>query len=179
MATIMTNSDNGAERQKLGESETKRTVFKQPEAQKERWKEAADEHDMNLSGFIRHRVEWENKPFPVALPGDDDGNADELRKQRDRLRADLRDANDRIERLENRLSVGGVKGMIRDFLRENGAARPDEVIEHVEENAPEQAGSVLDDMSDDGEIDGFFGPERAGNDIFLSLTDASSSEESE
>jgi hypothetical protein len=88
----------------------------------------------------------------------------------------LKDAHDRIEGLEDKLTAGGVRGVIRDYLRENGATRPDEVVRHVAENAPEQAGSVIDDMRADGEINGFIGPESAGNDAFITLTETGESE---
>jgi chromosome segregation ATPase len=106
------------------------------ERRKEDWKAEAEHYNQSLSEFIQDMTEAGRKKFNAQVTPDE--SVTELREQRNRLRRQLREANRRIEDLEDqrvkqiegRLDRGQ-RGAIIEFVEENPGVHPDDIRQHL------------------------------------------------
>lgn len=109
--------------------------------QYEQWKEWAEGMDMSVSEFIQAMVEAGYKKFePQVEP---DVTNEQLRRQRDDLQRQLRDARQRIEELEDQL-YRTERETIVTFLQENPGAEIDDIIRHIVDTAPSRIDQHID-----------------------------------
>lgn len=111
-----------------------------PEDLYEDWKAEADEEGIPISRWIQYKVEAGRKKFDVTIEADED--VQELREEKADLRAQLRDAKERIEDLED-LAESREKRVVEDYAQDNPEAGFDEIVEHVRSTAPERVDNIL------------------------------------
>jgi ElaB/YqjD/DUF883 family membrane-anchored ribosome-binding protein len=125
---------------------TVHTQIKQPEGQKERWRERAGDHDATLSEFIRDMVESGMKPFVTEVERDE--SIEELREQRNDLRDELDHARRRIEDLEDQV-YRSERAAIDEFISENPGVEFADVVQYTIDTAGERVGGHLDALAGD------------------------------
>jgi ElaB/YqjD/DUF883 family membrane-anchored ribosome-binding protein len=115
------------------------------EEQYERWQNRADDMGMrSMSEFVESMVEAGLKKFDAASVEPDETNQ-ELRQQRNDLKAELDRARARIEDLEDAV-YHGERQAIKNFVDADPGASYDEIIQHVIDTVPERVTTHLDDM---------------------------------
>lgn len=117
------------------------------EDQYQRWKRRADDRGMSMSEFVECMVEAGMKKFDATVTPDE--SVRELRQQRNDLKEELRDARERIERLEDEL-YHGEREAIREYVKENPGAEYDEIVQHIIDTAPARIVDRLDTL--EGEV---------------------------
>lgn len=128
------------------DTDTHQTSVYPTERQYRRWERRADERGMSVAEFVKSMTEAGLKKFDATTTPDE--TVQELRKQRNDLKTELRDARDRIARLEDELH-GGERAEIRDYVRQNPGATYDEIIQHIIDTAPSRVTSKLDTLEGD------------------------------
>lgn len=109
------------------------------ESQYDRWKARADAIGYKTySQFLQDMIEAgikADKGFETAV--DPDESPQQLRRQRNELKAELDQARDRIENLEEQAFLGERRA-IRRYVRDNPGATTDEIIDYMERTASER-----------------------------------------
>lgn len=111
--------------------------------QKARWQERAEEKDRTMSGFIQDMVELGlkvDRGLDVTLQPDETNQ--ELREQRDDLKAENDHLRDRISKLEDMLYWSD-PAEIERYVEDNPGADFDAIKEHLRATVPERAQSHL------------------------------------
>lgn len=129
---------------------TERAVTYPPSEQYDRWKTAADEMDMSVSGFIASMTEAGMKKFDPRDVEPDESRL-ELREQRNELKRELDAARDRIRDLEDRVH-DSERDEIHAFVADNPGASFDRIIQHVVSTAPERADWHLTELESAGDL---------------------------
>lgn len=111
--------------------------------QYETWKERADEMDMSVSEFMTSMVEAGYKNFNLDVQPD--RTNEELRRQRDDLKGELRDARRRIERLEDQLHNTEREVILR-YIEDNDGATDDEIVQKLIDTTRSRVANHLDMM---------------------------------
>lgn len=142
---------------------TERAVTYPRSEQYNRWKAAADEMNMSVSGFIASMTEAGMKKFDPRDVEPDESRL-ELRKQRNELKRELDAARDRISDLEDRVH-DSERDEIHAFVADNPGASFDRIIQHVLATAPERADWHLTELESAGDL-------RADGDEYRPVTTA-------
>jgi hypothetical protein len=116
------------------------------EEQYDRWEAKAEELGMSMSEFVECMTEAGLKKFDVDVTPDETNQ--ELREQRNDLKAELDRARTRIEQLEDELHHGE-RGAIRDYVEANPGATYDEIVQYVIDTAAGRVTSHLDGLEGD------------------------------
>ncbi|WP_435065832.1 hypothetical protein [Halobaculum sp. EA56] len=128
----------------MAESQTATTY---PTAQQyERWKDRAKDFGMSVSEFIQYMVEAGLKKFDARVEADE--SRQELRQQRNDLKAELEHARDRINTLENRLHRTE-RETVRNFVQDHPGSTYEDVTQHVIDSAPDRVNAHLDALEGD------------------------------
>jgi len=101
---------------------------------------------MSVAGFIVSMAEAGIKKFDARIEPDE--GVAELREQRNDLEAELRDARERIERLEDELHHGERRAIL-EFVRDNPGCTHGDITKHVKLNAPDRVRRKLDTLEGD------------------------------
>jgi len=120
---------------------------------RDQWDEYAEElTNGNRSDFIKSMVEAGTKKFDADVQPDETAN--DLRRERNRLRAENEDLRERNKRLIKRLQTTGERGEILSFLREQDGkdATFDELLEAVTGGATKRLNEHIDAMRSNGEL---------------------------
>lgn len=111
--------------------------------QYETWKEEADKMDMSVSEWMQAMVEAGRKKFDAQVERDE--SAEQLRRQRNDLKAELERARGRIEELETQLHHGEQEAIL-EFVEENPGTEFDEIVRHVIDTVPARVNRHLDEL---------------------------------
>lgn len=117
------------------------------DTQKARWKRNADALGVSLAEYVEMMVEAGNKNFTART--DRDETSDELRQQRNELRAEVRRLRSRVDTLEDRL-YGGEREEIIEFVRDEEPVPEGEIVNRVVQTANRRVPSILDSFEADG-----------------------------
>lgn len=117
--------------------------------QKERWRRNADRLGLSMAEYVEMMVEAGNKNFTART--DRDETSEELRQQRNELRAEVRRLRGRVETLEDRL-YGGEREEIITFIEANEPAPESEIVSRMVETANRRVPSILDSFEADGYV---------------------------
>lgn len=117
--------------------------------QYEDWKADADEMDMSVSEWMQAMIEAGRKKFDAQVEPDE--SAEELRRQRNDLKAELERARERIDELETHLHHGEQEA-IRQFIEENPGATFEEITQHVIDTVPQRVNRHLDELEGDAVV---------------------------
>ena len=108
-----------------------------------RWKERAESLDKTMSGFIKEMVEAGMKKFDATV--EPDATRQELRDQRDDLKAELDHSRKRISKLEDRL-MRSDSAEIERYVEEHPGASFEDITAHLRATVPERANDHLEVM---------------------------------
>lgn len=122
---------------------TKYTVTYPTNEQHARWKARAKKMDRSLSGFIKEMVEAGMKKFDATV--EPDATRQELRDQRDDLKAELDHSRKRISKLEDRL-MRSDSAELRWYVAEHPGASFEDITDHLRATVPERANEHLTAM---------------------------------
>ena len=125
------------------------------------WKGDAKEMDMSVSEWMQAMIEAGRKKFDAQVERDE--SAEQLRRQRNDLKAELDRARSRIDELETQLHHGEQEA-VREFVEENPGATFDDITRHVIDTVPERVNRHLDELEGDAlyvDDDGYY-PESDG-----------------
>jgi len=111
-----------------------------------RWKDRAKDFGMSVSEFIQFMVEAGLKKFDARVEADE--SRQELRQQRNDLKAELKHARGRIDTLENHLH-GSERETIRNYVEDHPGTTYEDVTQHVLDTAPDRINGHLDAMEGD------------------------------
>ena len=134
--------------------ETATAMCYPPKVLYEDWKDEADKWDTSVSAWIQHMVEAGRKEFEVGVQVDE--SAQELRRQRNDLKKELRRTRSRVDELETQLH-DGERAEILSFLKQNPGASASEIVQHLAYDLPNRTHELLERMegreieTDDGE----------------------------
>lgn len=125
--------------------------------QYDRWKARAEELDMSVSAFMQAMVEAGLKKFDTHVNPDEP--VDELREQRNDLKAELDHARTRIQRLEDRIHHGE-QATIENYVQTHPGATYPEIVQHVVDTAPQRVNDHLEVMEGEAlkPVDGGYHP---------------------
>ncbi|WP_241897864.1 hypothetical protein [Halorubrum sp. C191] len=99
-----------------------------------------------MSEFIESMVEAGLKKFePTVNP---DTTKQEVREQRNELKAELDRTRGRIQELED-IVYQGERQIIKRYVQNNPGATYDEIIQHLIDTVPQRVTSHLDDLEGD------------------------------
>ena len=127
----------------MTDTNKKQAMIYPTQEQYDTWDSEAEEMDMSVSEWVQAMVEAGRKKFDAQVERDE--SAEQLRRQRNDLKAELDRARDRIEELETHLHHGE-KAVIREFVEENPGATFDEITRHVIDTVPERMNRHLDEL---------------------------------
>lgn len=108
---------------------------------RERWREHAEEMGMAESEFVRSMVEAGLKEFTREV--EPDKTRDELRQQRNEAYSELREAREKINRLEEKL-MSSARGVVIDYIEDNPGCTYHDIVDRLTETAPSRATKVLE-----------------------------------
>lgn len=111
--------------------------------QYQQWKNHAEELGMSVSEFMSSMVEAGRKKFEVDVAPDETNQ--ELRENRNDLKAELEHARDRIEQLEDRLHRTE-RMAVKEHVEKNPGATFGEITQSVGDDVPKRVMDHLDDM---------------------------------
>lgn len=114
--------------------------------QYERWKTAADEMDMSVSGFIASMTEAGLKKFDASVEPDQT-NAD-LRSELEHHKQALSNCRDDLVDCEERLDNTTEKAL-EQYVTENPGANFRMITDHLRDTVPVRAAEILDGMEGD------------------------------
>lgn len=117
-----------------------------PEEQYQRWLDRAEEFDMSVSGFMASMIEAGLKKFDTSTTPHETNQ--ELREQRDDLKAELDHARERIEKLEDRLYRSDSEE-IKRFVEDNPGADFELITDHLQSTVPQRTTEHLTIMEGD------------------------------
>ncbi|PHQ44015.1 hypothetical protein Z052_00845 [Halorubrum sp. C191] len=127
-------------------SDSRHTATYPTEDQYQRWQNRADDLGMSMSEFIESMVEAGLKKFePTVNP---DTTKQEVREQRNELKAELDRTRGRIQELED-IVYQGERQIIKRYVQNNPGATYDEIIQHLIDTVPQRVTSHLDDLEGD------------------------------
>jgi ElaB/YqjD/DUF883 family membrane-anchored ribosome-binding protein len=127
-------------------SDSRHTATYPTEDQYQRWQNRADDLGMSMSEFIESMVEAGLKKFePTVNP---DTTKQEVREQRNELKAELDRTRGRIQELED-IVYQGERQTIKRYVQNNPGATYDEIIQYLIDTVPQRVTSHLDDLEGD------------------------------
>ena len=130
--------------------DTQPTMTYPTKQQHARWKARAEDFDTSLSKWIQAMVEAGDKKFEIEVEPDETN--DELREQRDDLRAELDHARERNERLEGML-YDEERAAVVEHLAEEGPAPFEDALAHVRDTAPARVSHHLTELEAEGIVE--------------------------
>jgi len=116
------------------------------EEQYQRWQDRADDLGMSMSEFVECMVEAGMKKFDVDVTPDETNQ--ELREQRNDLKAELDRARERIAGLEDQLHHGE-RQAIREYVEANPGATYDDIVQHIINTAADRVTVHIDSLEGD------------------------------
>lgn len=109
--------------------------------QYEGWKADAEEMDMSVSEWMQAMIEAGRKKFDASVEPDE--SVQELREQRNDLKAELEHARERIQTLEE-LAHRSERQAIIEYVEKNPGATYGEIGQHLTDTVPERLQPHLD-----------------------------------
>ena len=125
----------------MGDTETQAAMTYPTVDQYEQWKANAADMDMSVSEWIQAMVEAGRKKFDASIEPDE--SAQELREQRNDLKAELEHTRDRVEELETQLHRSE-REKIKQYVEDNPGATIGEIGQELADTIPERLDAHLD-----------------------------------